>query len=60
MGRLCAHTDRPAAATVGAWHEAFGETEAIALRALAQQFRTGLAYTLPILRGKAWIERARK
>ncbi len=24
------------------WAEAFGETEAIALRALAQQFRTGL------------------
>jgi len=25
------------------WAEGFGETEAIALRALAQQFRTGLA-----------------
>jgi hypothetical protein len=30
--------------TVGhQWHEAFGETEAIALRALAQQFRAGAA-----------------
>ena len=46
--------------TVGVWHDAFGQTEAIALRALSQQFRTGLAQTLPILRGKAWIERARK
>jgi hypothetical protein len=25
------------------WAEAFGQTEAIALRALAQQFRTGMA-----------------